>query len=266
MPVVICCAALGLARLLPLAPVRDRHAASIATCLAFLTAYVSLTLGPISPATHWHFLPYALVAATVLGPVACAQGVTMIERIVVYCVVACVIAWVLVPSWDDLVPSRHVYMLGMVIYIVVLASGLHRLTQRQHGPQLPLMFWLTLSVAAVILILSGSVRFAQIALALAAASFGHALFAMIDRDNHSRGLELFFAVAVVSLMCIGHVNSFTQIPMFVFWLVPAAPLATLLGAVYPCSRCTGIAKYAVQWLPVIGTLAVAVCWGVLVSE
>jgi hypothetical protein len=238
-PVIVAVTTLFVFRyLLPLA-YSVRASASMATLSGFLVGYGLLKLAPWAPEAHWHWLPYLLIASAIVGPVACAVGVNHVERLLLYLLVAVVAAWFLVPTWEDLDPSRTIHCVVFVAYVVVLASLLEPLAIRLLGPLLPIVFWATMTTAAVVLALSGSLRFAQIALAGAGSLFGVLLVACFRREtNHVTGLALLFSVMAVGLMLVGRVNSFSEVPLASYLLVPAAPLSLWLGVTGPLTQMT----------------------------
>jgi hypothetical protein len=243
---------------------RDRHSASVATVVGFLVGYGMLSLAPWSPTAHWHWLPYAVVLAAIVGPVTCVEGVTFVERQMLYVLVALIVGYVLVPEWEDLVPSRNVHLALFVIYVVVLSGLLKPLTKRLVGPLLPVIFWATFTAAAIVLALSGNLRFAQIAIAMAGALFGIVLVAFVRRDeNHLMGISLLFSIASVGSLLIGHANSFSEVPFASYLMIPAAPLFAWFGFVGPFAQLSGIKRvFAIATVPVT-LLAVAVLMAVI---
>lgn len=264
-PVIVALAVLLIARRFSSSD-PDRHSASIALVAGFFAGYRLLSLAPWNPSAHWHWLPYALLVAAVVGPITCAAGVWTIERICLYVLVALAAGWVLVPNWDDLDPSRKVHLLAFATYVVVWACLFRPLLNRHAGPLLPVVLWATMTAAAIVLALSGSLRFAQIAIALAGALFGIVIVATMWRDsNHLNGMTLLFSVAVVGALLIGRVNSFSQVPLASYLLIPAAPLVVWCGTAGPLSRLTGAKKLlALTALPCL-LLAIAVL-GAAVAE
>jgi hypothetical protein len=168
-------------------------------------------------------------------------------------------AWVLVPTWDDLEPSRTVYLVVTVIYVTGLTGLLEPLARRFQGPLLPAMLWATMTTAAVVLALSGSLRFAQIALAGAAALFGIMLVACFRRNaNMLTGVSSIFSVMAIGSLLIGQVNSFSEVPLSSYVLVPLAPLLLWFCTTGPLSRLEGVKRsFAYASLP-IGVLVGAV--------
>ncbi|MCG8408676.1 MAG: hypothetical protein MI923_26020 [Phycisphaerales bacterium] len=253
--IVACMLLLTLRRLLP-RDLGERYSVSMATLAGFLVGYGLLSLAPWSPTAHWHWLPYALMAAAVVGAVVRAEGVRFFERLLMYLFVAIAAGWFLVPTWKDLVPSQTVHLILFVVYLVALVSLLEPLAERSTGPLLPLVLWITITAAAVVLALSGSLRFAQVALAGAGALFGVMLVTCFKRETGREtgrvtGAAFVFSMMAVGSLLIGCVHSFSEVPLASYLLVPAAPLALWSCEIGPLSRLTGVKRYFVAFsLPV----------------
>lgn len=261
-PVIVACSVLLLVRHFTAADIGNRYAAALAHLAGFLVGYGWLSLGPWAATAHWHWLPYVMIAATIAGPIATASGVRSFEGPLLYVVMTLVAGWLLVPSWDDLAPSRTVHLTVLVVGVVVLAGLLEPLAQRRPGPLLPTILWATMTVAAVVLALSGSLRFAQIGLASASALFGIVLVACFTRnENHLAGFGFVFATAAVGLMLIGRVNSFSNVPLISYVLVPIAPLTLWCGAAGPLSCMTGFKGMVARASLPIGVLTAALIFG-----
>jgi hypothetical protein len=115
------------------------------------------------------------------------------------------------------------------------------------------------TAAAVVLALSGSLRFAQIALAMAAALFGIVIVAAVRRDESQlTGIALLFSVASVGCLLIGRVNSFSNVPLASYLMIPAAPLFAWCGCIAPLARYSGVKRMlAIVTVP-LAILAAAV--------
>ena len=83
-----------------------RYTVVIAFVTGFFVGYGMLSLSPWIPTAHWHWLPWMLLAGTVVGPISCANGVYRIEKWLLYALLALGVGWMLVPTWEDLEPAR----------------------------------------------------------------------------------------------------------------------------------------------------------------
>ncbi|WP_417731947.1 hypothetical protein [Rosistilla oblonga] len=247
-----------MSRVLP-EQVGSRYASAAALTLGFFAGYAMLALGPWAAESHWHWLPYAVLITSVAGPIAAAEGVHAVERWLMFALLGGVVAWFLVPDWDDLQPSWAVHASVLAICIACLAGGLESLARRIPGPLLPATLWMTLSAAAVALALSGSLRFAQIALAGAAAMFGLAILAWFRPTKTSLvGCGFAVAVLVAGALLIGRVNSFSEVPLATYLLIPLAPLALFASLAGPLSRSEGFKGVVVRLALPILLLGIAV--------
>lgn len=208
-----------------------RFAPSIAYVSGLLLGYFLLKLGPYSPEAHWHWLPYAMLLALVIGPVSLAAGVTSFERVLLYALVAVIAGRLLVPDWEDLKPSPLAHLVFFAIYSTLLASVLE--SQRRHfsGSLIATVHLIAMAFAAGVLALSGSLRFAQIAGAGAGASAGLALACrFVPKDDSLQGVSLVYVLLLNGILLAGRVNSFSNVPLASYLLIPLAPLSLCLMA------------------------------------
>lgn len=237
----------------------ERYSASIAVAAAFFAGYGLLSLAPWSPSTHWHWFPYAVLVSAIVGPITCASGLMTVERGVLFVLAALVTGWVLVPTWEDLDPSRMTHLVTYVVYVSVWSLLFRPLVSRNPGPMLPIVLWATMTAISVLLALAGSLRFAQLAIALSGGLFGIVLIAFFRRDQqHLRGITLLMAIAGIGALLIGRVNSFSEVPLASYVMIPIAPLTAWIGSVGPPTQWTGAKRVAaVVALPLL-VLAVAI--------
>lgn len=217
--------------------VARRYTASCAALVGFLIGYVMLSLGPSVPTGHWHWLVYLLIAAAIVGPISLAEGLRVWERILLWLLLAAVTAGLLVPTWEDLEPSRAVHWVVLAGMFVLLATFLQPLEDRLAGWHLGIAMWATLCTAAVVLALSGNGRFGQIAIAGAGAILGlSALSGLARGEQPLLGSSGLFAMLVVGTLLVGRVNSFSDVPLASYLLVPFAPLTLWCTQAPPFSR------------------------------
>ena len=214
-----------------------RYTVVVAFVAGFFVGYGMLSLSPWIPTAHWHWLPWMLLAGTVVGPISCVNGVYRIERWLLYALLALGVGWMLVPTWEDLEPARWIHQACFVLYVVGWMAVMEPLGRRSAGPLLPAVLTATLTAAAVILALAGSLRFAQIALAGAASLFGIFLVSCWDRQpGRLSGIGLVFSILVIGSLLVGRVNSFSDVPLVSYALVPLAPLGLWLTEAKPLAR------------------------------
>lgn len=258
LPAMIAAVAMLLLRRFLSEELAARYPAPVAVVVGFLAGYGLLGLGAWRVSIHWDWLPYAAVAAAVVGPVALAGGVRLLERWLLYAIIASVTAWFLVPEWDDLEPSRAVHLLALTIYVVLLAALLQPLTTRLPGPLVGTVLSLCMVIVAAMMVPAGSLRFAQIAGAAAGSFVGCTIASVFQpRRGDFAGIALPFAVLAAGLMLIGRVNSYSTVPLVSYLLPPLAPLGLWCSAGIWTSHKPGRARAIVAVILVIVPLAVA---------
>ncbi len=233
----------------------------------FLLGYFLLKLGPVAPDRHWQWMPYAMLLPLVLGPVSVAPGVTWLERILVYALIAAVAGWWLVPTWEDLEPSRGRHLLVWGAGVVVLAGLLEPLSRRLSGTVLATVYFLTMVFAGGVLVFSGSLRFGQIAGAGAGAFLGLAVASRFRPGGGSLpGLAVGFVLLAAGMLLVGRVSSFSKVPLASYLLVSMAPVSLWTTALGPVSRWKGGKRFlAAVSLPAVIDLVGLILAGLAVA-
>ena len=189
----------------------------------FVVGYGLLGLGPWQPDTHWQWLPYAVLFAGLAGTLIAIPPPHGVRVGLIALCAACA-AWLLVPDWADLTPSRGFYWAVVGGYVMVLTLLLEPLADRMPGALLPGMMGLTLICAAIVLVLSGNLRFAKLAAAGAATLFGITVVALRHKDRQfMRGATIVYGVLATGGLAIGQLHSFSEVPAASYLAVPVAP-------------------------------------------
>lgn len=233
-----------------------RFAPSVAFVGGFLLGYFSLKLGPLVPESHWHWLPYVMLLPLVVGPVSVATGVTLLERLLLYALASVIAFWCLVPVRESLEPSRAALLLVSAGAVVLLACLLEPLSRKFSGSFFALILFLTLTFAAVLLAFSGSLRFAQIAGAGAGALAGvTGVCRLVPKADSLSGLSIGFVLFLWGILLVGRVNSFSNVPLASYLLIPLAPASLWLVTLGPLSRLKGKKRLLVSAsLPIVISL------------
>jgi len=264
-------AAAALILLTRLAPweLAKRSAPTAALVGGFFVGYALLALGAWRPEFHWHWLPYVALLTLPAGILLAGDGKLRIAGVGACLFVAGMAAWLLVPSWPHLEPSRSVYMSIWAPGAFALTMLLDPLTRKPWQDRLPVALTAAVLASAAcsapaVIFLSGSARFTQIAGAAAGAMLGVAIAAGVDRKiNGLPGVAAPFAVLVSGFLLIAQTDSFSDVPLASYVLVPLAPLALWLAAWKPVGQLRGWKRWAaLAPLPLLLLLA-AVLMGVI---
>lgn len=214
-----------------------RYAGAAALAIGTLTGYALLSLGPLQPEAHWHWLPLVLMAGAFLGPLARATGISTLERYSLFAIVSFAAMFVLTPQWEGLQPPRSTHVLLWGALAAVAACSLDAAATRRPGPLLPALLTCTLCAGGVVLALSGNLRFAQILGAAAGSCFGVALVtARPSCATLAAGLALPWTLLAAGTMLSGHLHSFSEVPLASYLLTPAAPACAAIAGGVPLTR------------------------------
>lgn len=220
---------------------RERWPASLALIAGFLTGYALLKLEPWQPTSYWHWTPYVLALAAVIGSVSAAQGISLIERLLLYAAAAWIAAWFLVPNYDDLEPSRMTYLIVWPLYLLAIAYALDLLSRQLTGPLLPTVVTLSMAAGLVIVFLSGSAKFMQLYGFGFAAMGGVALGSLFSKEKPALlGAALLATMLSAGYLLVAKTQSFSSIPMVCYALPPVAPVTLWISQWKPLAQRPGI--------------------------
>lgn len=256
-PAVLSVATLLIARLVLPEPAGRRYPAAIALGCGFFVGYALLpSWDGFTPTRHWHWLPYLGVAAMVLGPLALANGVYAVERLLLFALFALVTALLLVPTWSDLEPSRPAYIGILSGYLFVLMAALGPLPDHLPGRLfLPMLAGVSACTAALVAAFV-SLTYGQVAGAATAALIGCSVAARFETAAMlARGLVPGFVVIVGGCAFVGFIEP--KPPLIGLLVAPAAPVALWTCAAGPLSQLGGWRGGVVQTCVLLIPLAVA---------
>jgi hypothetical protein len=228
------------------ADVADRYATGLAFAVAVFVGNWLLALSPWHPTSSWHWLPYAVALAAIIGGAVEASGLRTVERIAIYAVIAIVAAWHLAPTRANLDPARGIQIATWAALVAVVATAIAPLPRFIGPALLNAVLAFVCGFGAIVMIFSGSLRFAQLAGlgvgGMAGLAVAHVFPARpIARD----AVALPLAVFLCGAMWIGYVNSFTSVPLASYLLVAISPLAMWIARLGPIAQLTGFKRVAV---------------------
>ena len=242
-------------------------AAPFAVALGFFAGYaLSPSLVKWNPTEfkYWQWLPYLglLAAAMVLlgrlwmlftphSPL--FRGAL---KVLPHLLVSLVAAWLLVPIWSDLQPSRGVLIGFLSGYLLLLTIFLELLPGRLRGKGFLGLLTLSSGTSAVLVTAFVSIMLGHLS-ALATAALGGYFLASFFFHNEaatSHSLIPVFAILAGGSAFVGAVY-FTSYSLL---LAPAAPLALWSFARGPLSRLRGWRAAVTQTVAVLIPLAIAI--------
>ncbi len=245
----------------------DRAGTSFALLLGFLAAYiyfVTLQWAAFFPTQLWQWILWLVVLAAVLGPIGLARGVTFIESGFLRLLVAFAAAYLLDPRWIEPDSLRLQYRCAVGIGIFVISHGIEFLADRGENRSLVFLLTVNLIAAAVVVMLSGNGKLAQVTTAMAAAT-GGTFFAMLPARSpiSFRGAVTCYSVCLVSTLFLEFAGSYADIPTASYALIAVAPLALCLCEL-PKLRTIGPKRRFLLKSVVIGTpLAIGLALAVI---
>lgn len=241
-----------LVRVLPWPEAYRRQAAGFAVGVGFFLGVRLVELSDWLPTQPWMWFPYIVLAAALCGPLSVAPGVSWFERIILYGVLATTAAWLLVPTWSTLEPPRWIWWVGTAGVMTLGGLSIEFIASRDRGARLPLMLFILFSVTSVLVMLSGSARFAQLMIAFSGGLLGCALTGWIKSgEGGFSGAGLATSFALVGMLMTAKVNSFTKIPFASYASLAAVPLVLVLVAMPPMSTWKGWKGWLLSCLIVI---------------
>ncbi len=244
-----------LLRVLP-RDVAQRFAGAVGCAAGFFAGYALLEPRHLRPSTYWQWLPWLGIVAAIAGPIGLASRVPSVGRWTLWLVVSTASAWLLVPTWADLNPSRGVYVTVFAAYVFLLTALLDALARRTSGTMFSLSLCVSASSGAVLLAAFVSVRFGLLTVASAAALSG--CWAISFRDSSRElvcGVTLFYSVVIGGLMLTGQVAA--VLPSACFVLILAAPLMLWVCEIPPLSRPQGKSAVMIRLVAISLPLATA---------
>ena len=188
-------------------------------------------------------------------------GWTQWFAVLVAMAIVCAIS--IVPDWDDMQPARPA-AIGVVATIAVLSVvTCQHLTCRFHPAVLTGLLMLCGIGDSVLLGLAGSLKFAQLAGAMTAATAGCLWISWKTSDRTA--IQTLLPVFVITNTCLiytGYANSFAGIPSVAFLLVAIALCVSNLSMIPGLNSTTGFKRgllpFALVGLPLVIGILIAV--------
>jgi hypothetical protein len=264
---------LSIRRLRPGSPTVGELAGAVALGGGFLLAFALLRLAPWWPEQGWHWLPYAAAAACAAGVVESAGRLPSVAVWALRLVVALMAGGLLVPSWESIAAHRTWWILGLAGGVLLLWAALGATAERLPTLRQSFLLGLIWPAVAVIMEQSGSAKFVQLAVVVAALLGAFWLVDLIrkwrpaaGRTNSVppfevcalRGAAPGIAVLLPGLTLNGYFASFSEVPLASYLLVISAPPALYLATVGRLRQLSTRAALIVQSVVMLTVLVCSV--------
>lgn len=212
------------------------YAMLLSIAVAFPVGYFPLSLGPLAPESHWHWIPATVIGACLVAALLTAFGSNRSTQAVAFTLTTLAAGWFLVPTWPDLAPSRSIYLATWPILTAGIAFFLNKMLLFRPVRSTASMLVVVCFTTSVLVILSDNLRFAQMALILAGVNIGVLLYSesFLCSTNTTKPHErkrdlpvtalagLPIAISICGLLLVARVNSFSAVPLIAYLLPPMA--------------------------------------------
>jgi hypothetical protein len=235
----------ALGRLLPSNASR-RYCLPAAFALAvFLAMALAPTMRSLPPEQFWEWIPYLGLLAAISSGLIHASGVTTAERWIAIALVTALVAWKIVPTWDELADSRPTQVLAVAAAIYLLTILIAPLASKLPGSTFPGWLFCAASAAAMLVLTEVSVTFGRLAALPAGALLGCWIASWIWPEAAEwRTTSLPYSVLVGGYAFTGFI--YPTDPLWPLLVVPFAPLALWLCSCGRLARLSGARGFLLQ--------------------
>jgi hypothetical protein len=201
---------------------------AISLAAGFFAGWAQQEWTVLQPTRYLDWLPWICV---ILAIVAVGFAVRIPRKILLPLTGAACLsaAWLLVPAFPRLQPPQPIAVAMIGAASILLVGPLEHSAIRINTRLLTVCLMATGTAGSIVLAQSFALKFAQIAGILTAALAGTLLLGKSAAERSSVGLQLVFVTMFANLMFIGYANSSSDVPIYSYALIVAAPLA-LWGA------------------------------------
>lgn len=239
-----------------------RYAGALGLAAGLLTYNYYFEPKNLSPTLHWQWIPWLVAGAAIIGPIAVAEGVGVVERLILIAMFSLVAAWLLMPTRATFAPQKMIYLLNLTIGLTLFWNLLDGLAHPKNCAAVFVALWATAISGSVLVAYAFSVRIGFLGIVGAAAICGGAIAVLWKRDAMIvRGLIGPTGVLLAGQLLTAEINdainpptiALVAIAPLVLWLFEAGPLAKLKGGI------SHVTKAMLVALPLIGA------WGLSIS-
>jgi hypothetical protein len=242
----------ALRRLLP-ADLAQRYSAPSAFGVACITGYALIDGVTFPPERHWQWLPHLAWGASLISGVACSKTLRHFERLLLVSFFCTVAAWLIVPDWTSLKPSRTIWFAGLAPGLTLLAVLLEPLSSRIPAPTRFGSYAISAGGLALLAAAFLSITYGKLAMVPAAALVGCFFGSLVGKGGLLQGLGLPYAIVVGGWSFIATIDP--PAPLWLLLVPAVAPLAMWCTAVGPAARLRGGTALLVRLGCVVAVLA-----------
>ena len=200
-----------------------------AVAAGFVAGYLVLPWTSWWPEDTWQRVAYLAVAAALVAVACHALRAPVRYRLILQLAVSTLAAWLLVPTWEEMLPRWYLWCAVMATCIFLTWMVWASLGTRWPLAGQLLLLIVTFATAGPVLMLSGNLKFAELTMLLGASAVASVVVAGVR--GVTGGLVAcapILAVALPGLLLNGYFYSFSDIPLLSYLLILAAPAACLL--------------------------------------
>lgn len=245
-----------------LAPIVGAWAGPLAVCIAFVVAFPTIagTINVFPPKESMSYLLIAVLVATIGGAIDARwrDGPIGLRIAGVFVLaVACaagVLRFKFKSDWSPQHASTMVVAIGALCLTWWLAMDSAE-RDPASSSALPWLSWIICSTIAVVLMMNGSVKYGELALALAAAAGAGVLLTLLaKRRMFLRGAAISFAI-IPALIIISAYYLFDLKPLYVGFLL-CTPITIALGRVIPTEHLRSSVRAVLRVAPTALLMAI----------
>ena len=203
----------------------SRYGVPLAFAVAFTVGYAALRPGPVLPEKQWHWLPAICLVGSLCSTVASRTRLRMMLQVMLWLIVSLVAADLLTPVRDSLHPKRIVWLIVWPLLVVISTWFSQWVFRRIDARSTGMILCQQFCSGCVLLLMSGSLRFSQLALIGFGAVLGLFFYSWPQSRNCTLTHTGFLSGLLLwGLMLTGRVNSSSEIPLICYLLIPPAPV------------------------------------------
>lgn len=209
---------------------------SVPLAMGAAVGYFVLKLGPWAPEAHYEWLPCGVAIAVLASLTVSFLGQSSLVRFgvlpIVYATATGGIGYLLMPTWEDLSPPYGLYLLSWWLGVSAISITTDYSPESDRWSYAVVWLGTCLTTTAIVAI-SESLRFAQIAGLTFSATLGIVAAGLFMRRSLLSGVGLTLTTYLAGILLIAHVNSWSEVALFSYWLPMAGLfLAALVGMIF----------------------------------